>query len=129
MSPFRALTRFAFRPVAGSAAGGGDCIGDRPHEVPMALHARVFRSLLVGGWVLIMPPVPLGTSLPPQSEWNVLSKHKTAEECEQKREAMREAARRTVSADPNASALKVAAALGQLQAQCVEVKDPEPAAE
>ncbi len=96
----------------------------------MTRNASLFRSLLVGGWVLLMPPVPLGTSLPPLSEWNALSKHKTAEDCERARGQLREAARRTVTADPNASALKVAAALGQLQAQCVEVKDEtaEPAA-
>lgn len=95
----------------------------------MTRHARFLRPLLVGGWILIMPPVPLGTSLPPQSEWNALSEHETAEKCEEKRAAMREAARLTVWKDPNASALKVASALGQLQAQCVEVKDASAGAE
>lgn len=95
----------------------------------MVREIRVLRPLLVGGWILLMPPVPLGTALPPVSEWNALSQHETAEECERTRERMREAARLTVSADPNASALKVAAALGQLQAQCLEVKDTPKEAE
>lgn len=92
----------------------------------MSRPARVFQPLLLGGWVLLMPPVPLGTSLPPLSEWSAISAHKTSEECSGKRELVRDEARRTVTNDPNASAMQVATALGQLEAQCVEVKTPAP---
>jgi hypothetical protein len=81
-------------------------------------------SVILGAWFLLTPPVPLGTSLPPVSQWRPVSVHKTSAECEQRREQMRTAARRTVSADPNATALKVASALGPLQARCVEHKTP-----
>lgn len=92
----------------------------------MTRSSLVFRSLLAGGWVLLMPPVPLGTSLPPLSEWSAVSRHKTSQECELRLEAMREEARRTVTNDPNASALQVATGLGQLQASCAD--DGKPAA-
>lgn len=93
----------------------------------MARSSRVFRSLLAAGWVLLMPPVPLGISLPPLSEWSSVSSHKTSEECELRLEAMRDEARRTVTNDPNASAMQVAAALGQLQARCIEEETAAPA--
>lgn len=88
---------------------------------------RVFRSLLVGVWVLMAPPTPLGTSLPPMSEWLAQAKFKTSEECERSREARRRQAKFTITQDPNAPSLKVSAALGQLQARCVEIKEDEPA--
>jgi len=45
-------------------------------------------------------------------------------ECDAAREALRKKAQHTVTNDPNASALKVAAALGQLQARCVQRELP-----
>lgn len=90
--------------------------------------ALVFQPLLLGGWVLLMPPVPLGTSLPPLSEWTAISVHKTSEECDRKRETVRDEARLTVTKDPNADAMKVATALGKLEARCVEGKTAAPPA-
>jgi hypothetical protein len=84
------------------------------------LGAPLATTLLA--WLLMTPPVPLGTELPPMSKWSRLSSHEKAEECERDREAVRAFARRTVAADPNASALKVAGALGRLQSRCVEVR-------
>ena len=89
---------------------------------------RQAHWLLIGGWLLLTPPTPLRTSLPPLSEWSKVSAHASAGECEQAREKMRSAARRTAAGDPNAHALKVAAALGQLQSRCVEAP-PSRAAE
>jgi hypothetical protein len=94
----------------------------------MTRFAPVFRCLAFAGWVLVMPPVPLRTSLPPLSDWSALSAHRTGEECENKRQSMRESARRTVSGDPNAQAVKIAAALGQLQARCIEREGVPPEA-
>jgi hypothetical protein len=94
----------------------------------MTRSTRAMSWLLIGGWLLMTPPTPLRTSLPPLSEWSKVSTHKTADECERKREAMHSAARRTVSSDANAHALEVAAALGRLQSRCIESKDPTPAA-
>lgn len=99
------------------------------------MNRHALHWVLVGGWVLIMPPVPLGTSLPPLSQWSKVSAHKTAGECESARDAFRDKAKHTVTADPNAHATVVAAALGQLQSKCVETKTaaaeppetPEPA--
>lgn len=88
----------------------------------MVHSTHLLSSLLIGGWVLLMPPVPLGTELPPISQWRVVSEHKTAVECELKRDALRQSARQVVTNDPNAKALEVAAALGGVQARCVEVK-------
>jgi hypothetical protein len=85
-----------------------------------ASHLRAGRWLLIGGWLLLTPPTPLRTSLPPLSEWSKVSTHKTSQECERTREAMRSAARRTISTDANAHALEVAAALGRLQSRCIE---------
>jgi hypothetical protein len=94
----------------------------------MTRHARALHWVLVGGWVLIMPPVPLGTSLPPITQWTKLGTYKTSDACETAREVLRDKARHTVGADPHAHATVIAAALGQLQSKCVETKDPEPAA-
>jgi hypothetical protein len=94
----------------------------------MASKIPFSRSLLIAGWVLLMPPLPLGTTLPPLSEWRPVSGYKTGEDCDRALEALKAEARTTVTQDPNASALKVAAALGQLQAQCVETKESPPAA-
>jgi hypothetical protein len=94
----------------------------------MNSHIRLTHWLLIGGWLLLTPPTPLGTALPPLSEWSKVSTHTSPDECERNRERMREAARRTVTSDPNAPALKVAAALGQLQSRCVEGKDKRPPA-
>ena len=94
----------------------------------MNSYVRATHWLLIGGWVLMSPPTPLRTALPPLSEWSKVSTHTSSEECERNRERMREAARRTVATDANAHALQVAAALGQLQSRCVEVKDKKPAA-
>lgn len=73
-----------------------------------------------------MPPEPLGTSLPPVSEWLVASTFETTEECDRAREAVLEQADHTIARDPNASALKVAAAILHRQARCMEYKSPEP---
>lgn len=91
----------------------------------MARYSHLYRSLLAVGWVLIMPPVPMGTELPPQSEWSVLSVHKTAAECERALELLGEQARFTITKDPNANSLKVSTALGALQAGCAETKVPD----
>jgi hypothetical protein len=93
----------------------------------MTRYSPVFSSLAFGAWILLTPPTPLGTALPPLSEWVPASTHETSAACEQARETMREAARTTATRDPNASALKVAAALGQLEARCVESKAGAPA--
>lgn len=90
---------------------------------------RAGHWLLIGGWVLLTPPTPLKTSLPPLSEWSKVSTHKTSQECERTREAMRTAARRTISADANAHALEVAAALGRLQSRCIEMAPAKGATE
>jgi hypothetical protein len=94
----------------------------------MNSYVRATHWLLIGGWVLMTPPTPLRTALPPLSEWSKVSTHTSSEECERNRERMREAARRTVATDASAHAMQVAAALGQLQSRCVEVKDKKPAA-
>jgi hypothetical protein len=97
---------------------------------------RALRWLVLGGFALMVPPTPLGTSLPPLSEWSKAASYDSADECERNRQTMLEAARRMVAADPNASALAVAGALGRLQARCVQNDDapaivpaPAPAAE
>ena len=97
-------------------------------QVPTTRYRSGLRWLLVGGWVLIMPPVPMGTALPPLSEWSKLASYETTKDCETAREAMQQAARKMVTADPNATALQVAAALGRLQARCVQVESPKPPA-
>ena len=89
---------------------------------------RAFRWLLLGAWLLMMPPVPLGTELPPLSKWRKVSTHKTDDACERSRDELRKAARSTVTSDPNAHAVVVAAALGGLQAKCVEDKSAGPPA-
>lgn len=94
-----------------------------------ASHLRAGRWLLVGGWLLMTPPTPLRTSLPPLAEWSKVSTHKTSQECERTREAMRSAARRTISTDANAHALEVAAALGRLQSRCIETAPAKAATE
>jgi hypothetical protein len=91
-------------------------------------YIRQAHWLLVGSWLLMTPPTPLGTSLPPVSQWSQVSTHASAAECESNREKMRSAARRTVAGDPNAHALQVAAALGQLQSRCIESRPAAPAA-
>jgi len=75
---------------------------------------------VLAGWLLMMPPVPLGTSLPPLSAWSQVSKHESSDACEHRREAMRTSARKMIGSDPNASALRLAGAFGALQASCVE---------
>jgi hypothetical protein len=89
-------------------------------------YAGTFSTSVVVGWMLMMPPVPLGTELPPMSEWSPLSAFKTSEQCTRAADGMHERARVTIAGDPNASALEVAAAMGRLQARCVESKTPEP---
>ena len=91
----------------------------------MTRHARALHWVLVGGWVLIMPPVPLKTSLPPLSQWTKLGTYKSSGACEDAREKLKDKASHTVAADPNAHATGVAAALGQLQSKCVETNTPE----
>ncbi|MFN2425611.1 MAG: hypothetical protein ABR587_04090 [Candidatus Binatia bacterium] len=87
------------------------------------------RCLLLGGWVLIMPPVPLGTALPPLSTWTPVSTHETAGDCDRSREAMRKSARLVVTRGAGASALQVAGAMGQLQARCIASAPTQPPAE
>jgi hypothetical protein len=84
------------------------------------LTIRAGHWLLIGGWLLMTPPTPLKTSLPPLSEWSKVSTHKTSQECERTREEMRTAARRMIKTDANAHALELAAALGRLQSRCIE---------
>ncbi|HXC50857.1 MAG TPA: hypothetical protein VN634_08240 [Candidatus Limnocylindrales bacterium] len=81
---------------------------------------RFARPLLLGAWLLMTPPVPLGTELPPISRWTQASSHETSADCEKSREQMRSSARFIVTSVPNASALAIAAALGRLQARCIE---------
>ncbi len=93
----------------------------RKDEVTMIrCNHRFARPLLLGAWLLMTPPVRLGTELPPLSKWAQASSHETSAECEKSREQMRSSARFIVTSVPNASALAVAAALGRLQARCVE---------
>ncbi len=94
----------------------------------MNRYARAFRLSMLATWVLVTPPTPLGTSLPPLSEWSRVSDHETAAECEGDREKLRKAAKATAARDASASALDVAAALGRLQSRCIEIKSPEPVA-
>lgn len=68
----------------------------------------------------MMPPIPVGTELPPLSEWSPIAVYETAEQCESKGEEVRNAARRMITSDPNAGATTLAAAMGQIQATCVE---------
>lgn len=91
----------------------------------MTRHARALHWVLVGGWVLMMPPVPLKTSLPPMSQWTKLGTYKTSVACEDARGKLKDKASHTVAADPNAQAVVVASALGQLQSKCVETNTPE----
>lgn len=119
--------RVTVEPVKTSEQNSQESGGrDRDHRAPTIRCYRASRWLLLGGWVLIMPPVPMGTALPPISQWSQVSAHKTASECDVAREAMRKSANRTVTNDPNASALKVAAALGQLQAKCIQSGPDQP---
>lgn len=93
-----------------------------------ARFAPALRWSLLGGWLLMMPPLPIGTELPPLSEWSPVSTHESAEECESKAVEVRNAARGMLTGDPNASATRLAAAMGQLQVTCVEDESAEPPA-
>ena len=94
-------------------------------EAPMICYRHAFRPLLLlAAWLLMMPPVPMGTELPPISKWRQVSSHENEKDCETARKGLRDAARETVTNDPNAHALTAAAALGGLQAKCVEVQSP-----
>lgn len=113
-------------PMKPSTTPRNDAPQSRPQPLPRSLGAR--RWLLLGAWLLMTPPVPLGTALPPLSEWSKLGSYETSKDCETIRENLRTAARRIVTNEPNATALQVAAALGRLQSRCVEVQSPQPPA-
>lgn len=104
----------------GKAAESRRALG--PHRRPAS------RWLFLSGWLLMMPPLPVGTELPPLSEWSPIAVYESAEECESKGEEVRNAARRMITGDPNAAATTLAAAMGQIQATCVEDDSVEPPA-
>ena len=94
--------------------------GRKDEATMIRCNHRFGRPLLLGAWLLMTPPVPLGTELPPLSKWTQASSHESSADCEKSREQMRSTARFIVTSVPNASAMGVAAALGRLQARCVE---------
>jgi hypothetical protein len=100
-----------------------------PKKLPMIRRRQAIEWLLVAGWFLVMPPVPLGTSLPPVSAWSRLGEFDTSAHCESAKETMRTRASRMITNDPTADASSVAVAMGVLQTRCLEIKPAQPPAE
>lgn len=94
----------------------------------MARYLPMLQPLVLGAWVLLTPPTPLGTELPPLSDWSKVRTFESSADCEEARDAMRDEARAMLTRDPNASALQLADALGRVEARCVEDKTAPAAA-
>ena len=83
---------------------------------------EVVSLWIAGGWVLMVPPLPLGATLPPMSAWSRLAVFEKSDQCEKGREAVRGRAQRIVAGDPNANANDLAGALNAMSATCIEDK-------